>query len=157
MTKFMTKQEREKVSNRLVLNFGILLGGALIMLYVWNFISAGYVRHTQNVCGIAAIIAAVLAVVLFVMGSVKKNAMKKYSAIPFGVMIAGVILYLPYLLAPKLTFVTPKNAVITVFVLMLVYFIVMAIVTGVILKKHPEAPVEKKKIQHAKKKNGKRK
>ena len=157
MTKFMTKAEREKVSNRLVLNFGILLAGALIMLYVWNFVSAGYVRQTQNVCGIAAIIAAVTAIVLFVVGSVKKNALKKYSAVPLGVMIAGVIVYLPHLLATKFAFVTPKNAVITVFILMLIYFIVMAIVTGVILKKHPEAPKEQKKIQHAKKKNGKRK
>lgn len=153
MTKFMTKAEREKVSNRLVLNFGILLAGALIMLYVWNFISAGYVRQAQNVCGVAAIIAAVTAIVLFVVGNVKKNALKKYSAVPLGVMVAGAIVYLPYLLAPKFAFVTPKNAVITVFILMLVYFVVMAIVTGVILKKHPEAPTEKKKIQHAKKKN----
>lgn len=156
MTKFMTKQEREKVSNRLVLNFGILLAGALVMLYVWNFISAGYIRQTQNVCGVTAIVAAVLAIVLFVVGSVKKNALKRYSAVPLGVMIAGVILYLPYLLAPKFMFVTPKNAVITVFSLMLVYFIVMAIVTGVILKKHPEAP-RQKNVQHTKKKNGKRK
>ncbi len=154
MTKFMTKQEREKVSNRLVLNFGILLAGALIMLYVWNFISAGYIRQAQNVCGISAIVAAVLAIVLFVVGTVKKNAMKRYSAVALGVFIAGAIVYLPAVssLTQKLTILTPKNAVIFVFLLMLVYFIVMAIVTGVILKKHPEAPTEKK-IQHAKKKN----
>ena len=129
------------------------------MLYVWNFISAGYVSQAQNVCGVVAIISAVLAIVLFFVGNAKQNAMKKYSAVALVVAIAGAIIYLPRIsfLAENIAILTAKNAVISVFILMAVYFVVMAIVTGVILKKHPEAPAEKKKIQHAKKKNGKRK
>ena len=153
MEKFMTKQEREKLSNKLVLNFGILLLGALVMLYVYNFISAGYVLQTQNTLGIIAIISAVLAIVFFVIGRVKNLKIKNYSAIFLGVAVAGFVTYLP-----KLSFVqsaipafTAKMAVISVFLLMLLYFIVIAIITGITLKLHPEMP-KAKKIQHAKKK-----
>ena len=158
MEKFMTKQEREKLSNRLVLNFGILLCGALIMLYVYNFISAGYVSQAQNVLGVIAIISAVLAIVFFVVGKVKNLKIKNYSAIFLGAAIAGVITFLP-----KLSFVqntlpalTAKAAVISVFLLMLLYFIVIAVITGITLKLHPEMPKEKK-IQHAKGKSKKKK
>ena len=48
-------------------------------------------------------------------------------------------------------------SVATSLVLMAVYFIVLSIVTAVILKTHPEAPVEKQKIQHASKGKKKKK
>lgn len=154
MEKFMTKEQREKISNRLTLNFGILLCGALIMLYVYNFVTAGYVHETANFLGIVGILSAVAAVVLFVLGRVKYPKIKNYSAIFLGIFIAALIVY-----APRITFIanllpafTIKTAIIVVFLLMLAYFIVFAIVSGIILKTHPVAPVEKKKIQHSKRK-----
>lgn len=151
MTKFMTKEQREKVSNRLILNFGILLCGALIMLYVYNFISAGYVNQAQNVVGVIAIISAIAAIVFAVLGKVKNEKLFKWAPVFLGMFIAGAITFLPRLI-PALT---AKNAVIIVFLLMLVYFIVMAVITAVILKTHPEQPKEKKAIHHAKKKKRK--
>ncbi len=157
MKKFMTKAEREKCSNRLVLNFGILLGGALIMLYVYNFVNAGYVRQAQNVVGVLAIICAILAIVMFVVGLKKSSKLKNYSAVALGAAISGAIVYAPRFgfIRTALPALTAKTAVISVFVLMLAYFIVMTVVTVIILATHPEEPVEKKKIQHAKKKRRK--
>ena len=151
MTKFMTKEQREHVSNRLILNFGILLCGALIMLYVYNFISAGYVNQAQNVVGVIAIVSAVAAIVFAVLGKTKNEKFLKWAPVFLGMFIAGAITFLPRLI-PALT---AKNAVIIVFLLMLVYFIVMAVITAVILKKHPEQPKEKKQIHHTKKKKRK--
>ena len=151
MTKFMTKEQREKVSNRLILNFGILLCGALIMLYVYNFINAGYVSQAQNVCGVVAIISAVLAIVFAVIGKVKGNKLLSVAPVFLGMFIAGAITYLPRLVSA----LEAKTAVIIVFLAMLVYFIIMAVITAVILKKHPEQPKEKKQIHHAKKKKRK--
>ena len=159
MTKVMTREEREKLSNRLILNFGILLCGALIMLYVYNFISAGYAIQTAYTVGIIGIISAVVAIVFFVLGKTKFPKIKNYSAIFFGMFIAALVTY-----APRFGFVTKlvpaftmKVAVVSVFILMAVYFIVLSIVTAVILKTHPEAPLEKKKIQHASKGKKKKK
>lgn len=159
MKKVMTREEREKLSNRLILNFGILLCGALIMLYIYNFVSAGYSVPTANTVGVIGIISAVAAIVFFVLGKTKFPKIKNYSAIFLGMFIAALITY-----APRFRFVTKlvpaftmKTAVISVFVLMLAYFIVLSIVTAVILKTHPEAPVEKQKMQHAKGKKKKKK
>ncbi len=153
MKNFMTKEKREALSNRLVLNFGVLLAGALIMLYIYNFVTAGYEIVTTNVVGIIAILAAIGAIVLFLLGKKKCPKIKNYSAALLGTFVAGAITYLP-----RFSFVknlvpafTVKIAIISVFLLMLLYFIVMAIVTGIILKTHPEAPNEKKAIHHKKK------
>ena len=86
MTKVMTREEREKLSNRLILNFGILLCGALIMLYVYNFISAGYAIQTAYTVGIIGIISAVAAIVFFVLGKTKFPKIKNYSAIFLGLL-----------------------------------------------------------------------
>lgn len=152
MQKFMTKQEREKISNRMVLNFGIVLCGALIMLYVYNFVSAGYITETQNTVGIIGILAAITAVVFFILGMKGHPKMKNYSGLFLGAFITALVTY-----APRISFVTnlipaftAKSAIIVVFLLLLAYFVVFAIVNGIILKTHPEAPAEKKKIQHAK-------
>lgn len=148
----MTKEQREKISNRLTLNFGILLCGALIMLYVYNFVVAGYVHETANFVGIVGILSAIVAIALFVLGKIKYPKIKNYSAIFLGMFIAALIVYAPRIpfMANLLPTFTIKTAIIVVFLLMLAYFIVFAIVSGIMLKKHPEAPVEKKKIQHAK-------
>lgn len=159
MTKVMTKEEREKLSNRLILNFGILLCGALIMLYVYNFVSAGYAVQTAYTVGVIGIISALAAIVFFALGKTKFPKIKNYGAIFLGMFIAALITY-----SPRFGFVTKllpsftmKTAVIAVFILMLAYFIVLSVVTAIILKTHPEAPVEKQKIQHAKKKKKKKK
>lgn len=153
MKNYITKEQREKLSNRVVLNFGILLCGALVMLYVYNFLIAGYTTSTLNFVGIAGIVALVAAIVFFVLGKTKLPKMKNYSGIFLGAFIAALVVY-----ASKFAFLTnaipaytAKNATILVFILMAVYFIVFAIATGIFLKLHPEMPSEKK-IQHKKKK-----
>lgn len=148
----MTKDEREKISNRLTLNFGILLCGALIMLYLYNFVIAGYAHEVANVVGIVGILSAIAAVIMFVLGKKNYPKIKNYSAIFLGMFIAALIVYLPKLpfMANLLPTFTTITAIIAVFILMLVYFVVLAVVSGIILKTHPEAPAEKKKIQHAK-------
>ena len=154
MKNFITKEQREKISNRVVLNFGALLCGALVMLYVYNFIIAGYSVSTVNLVGIVGIVSAVLAIVMFVLGLKKFPKIKNYSGIFLGMFIAALIVY-----ASKFGFVTnlipaytAKVGVIVVFVLMAVYFIAFAVATAIYLKLHPEMPSEKKKIQHKKKK-----
>ena len=151
MKKFMTKEQREHVSNRLILNFGILLFGALIMLYVYNFIGAGYVRQTQNVLGAIGIASAVVAIVFVVLGKLKNANFLTVVPVFLGMFIAGAITYLPRFVSN----LQAKTAVIIVFWLMLAYFIVMAVITAIILKVHPEQPKEKKVVHHAKKKKRK--
>lgn len=151
MKTFMTKEQREQVSNRLVLNFGIILFGALVMLYVFNFINAGYVQETQNVVGVIGLIAAVLAIVALVLGKTKAPKLLKSAPVLLGVFLAGAITYLPRLISA----LEAKTAVMIVFILMAVYLIVIAVVTAVTLKLHPEQPKEKKNVHHAKKKKRK--
>ncbi len=144
--KFITKEQKEKVSNRLVLNFGILLAGALIMLYVYNFVSAGYTSSVKNVLLTLGIIFAVLTVVTFVLGMKKFPSLKKYSPVALGAFIAcGVVASTKFI--PSFPI---KTSVLVVFILMAVYFIVMAIYTGIYLKTHPVL-IEKKNIHHKKK------
>ena len=45
---FITKEQKDKVSNRLVLNFGVLLAGALVLLYVYNFYASGWNTQLIN-------------------------------------------------------------------------------------------------------------
>lgn len=144
--KFITKEQKEKVSNRLVLNFGILLAGALIMLYVYNFVSAGYTSSVKNVLLTLGIIFAVATVATFVLGMKKLPSLKKYSPVTLGVFIAcGVVASTKFIPAFPI-----KTAILVVFILMAVYFIVMAIYTAIYLKAHPVL-IEKKKIHHKKK------
>lgn len=144
--KFITKEQKERVSNRLVLNFGILLAGALIMLYVYNFVSAGYTSSVQNVLLTLGIIFAVLAVATFVLGMKKLPSLKKYAPVLLGAFIAcGVVASTKFIATFPI-----KSAVLTVFILMVVYFIVIAIYTAIYLKTHPVL-IEKKNIHHKKK------
>lgn len=124
------------------------------MLYVYNFVAAGYAKQTALFVAIAGIVSLVATIVFFVLGKTKCPKMKNYSAIFLGMFIAALITY-----APQFGFVkslipafTMKSAIVTVFILMLVYFIVISVISGITLKTHPEAPTEKKKIQHKKKK-----
>ena len=155
---YITKEQKEKVSNRLVLNFGVLLAGSLALLYVYNFFASGWGTQLLSVLSVLGIIFAVVAVAMFVLGLVKFPKMKNFSAIPFGAFLAcALIAYLPkwnFFMA-KFSFITHRHystgmAVIITLILMLIYFIVLAVITGIYLKTHPVL-VEKKKIQHKKK------
>lgn len=144
--KFITKEQKERVSNRLVLNFGLLLAGALVMLYVYNFVSAGYTSSVQNVLLTLGIIFGVLAVATFVLGIKKLPTLKKYAPVSLGAFIAcGVVASTKFIATFPI-----KTAVLTVFILMAVYFMVMAIYTAIYLGTH-KVLVEKKKIVHKKK------
>ena len=146
----MTKERKEQLSNRLVLNFGILLVAAVVLLYVNTALrNPGSKNLTYLIIMIAGIVSAAAAIFLFVWGKLKKNAAKNYSAIGVGVWAGCVMLYASKLVSwfPGYTSV---KAVVAVYIAMAVYFIVLAIITGVMLSK----PLEKdprKKIVHAKK------
>ena len=144
---FITKEHKEKVSNGLVLDFGIVLAGALIMLYVYNFVSAGYVASVQNFMLVMGIIFAVGAVATFVLGKKKCPKLTKYAPTLLGAfVIAAVVASTKFIPAFPI-----KTAVIATFILLALYFVVRAIYTGIYLKNHPVL-IEKKKIVHKKKK-----
>ena len=130
--KVITREQKEKVSNRLVLNFGIVLAGALVMLYVYNFVSAGYWASVQNVLLVLGIVFAVGAVATFILGKKKFPSLTKYAPILLGAFIvSGVVASTKFIATFPI-----KTAVLSTFVLMAVYFIVMAIYTAIYLKTH---------------------
>ena len=144
--KFITREQKEKVSNRLVLNFGILLAGAWIMLYVYKFVSAGYWNSVQNVLLVLGIIFAVGAVATFILGKKKCPCLTKYAPILLGsFIVCGIVASTKFITSFPI-----KTAVISTFIEMAVYFIVMAICTAIYLKTHTVV-IEKKKIVHKKK------
>ena len=156
---YITREQKEKISNRLVLNFGILLAGALVLLYVYNFYASGWNTQLLNVLSILGIIFGVTAIAMFVLGLKKCPKTKNYAAIPLGAFIAtALIAYLP-----KLNFFmagfsnlfskhySTGMAVVVCLILMVIYFIVLAVYTAIYLKNHPVL-VEKKKIVHKKRK-----
>ncbi|MBQ3181767.1 MAG: hypothetical protein IJB50_03315 [Clostridia bacterium] len=151
---FLTKEQSEKANNRLVLNFGILLAGALVLLYVFNFAQAGYPVQVKNVLGVLGIVFLVLAVAMLILGFKKWSKLKTYSAIPFAAIVpCALVSYfhkIPFLTNAFPGF-TIKNAIIVTLILMAVYFVVLAVYTGIYSATHPVL-VEKKKIQHKKKK-----
>lgn len=149
--KFITKEQREKANNRLVLNFGILLSGALILLYIYNFNSA-YPIQVKTFLGVLGIIFALLGIAMLILGFKKNPKLKNYSALPFGAFIpCALISYISKLpIAVSHNYTTEKAIGISL-ILMLVYFVILGIYTAIYLKTH-EVLVEKKKIQHKKKK-----
>ena len=151
---FITKEQSEKANNRLVLNFGILLAGALVLLYVFNFAQAGYPVQVKNVLGVLGIVFLVLAVAMLILGFKKWSKLKTYSAIPFAAIVpCALVSYfhkIPFLTNAFPGF-TIQNAIIVTLILMAVYFVVLAVYTGIYSATHPVL-VEKKKIQHKKKK-----
>ena len=153
MAKEMTKERQEKLANRLVLNFGILLGVALIMLYVNNALRSPGVRTvTYTVLLVLGIIFAVGAVGFYFLGKYKVPKLTKYSPFCLGGFVICAMLYISSLsIIPGYSNI---DAVIAVYIAMVVYFVVLAIVTSVQLKK----PVVKEKVvvdgaKRAKKKN----
>jgi len=147
----MTKERKEQLSNRLVLNFGILLAAGLILLYVNSALRSGASARSIAywVILIVGILGAASAVALFVLGKKKNSALKNYSAIGLGIFVGCALLYISKLgMIPGYTNVV---AVITVYIAMAIYFIVLAIITGVMLRK-PLIKTESAQIVHAKKK-----
>ena len=157
----MTKEKKEQLSNRLVLNFGVLLLGALIMLYVNSAIKSSYqIRNTAyTIILIVGIIGIIAAVGLFAYGKKKNPKLTNYSAIGLGIVVASAIIYCAKLHVAS--FFTANFAVVTVYLLMLVYFIIMAIYTAIQMRKpiekDPEAVAKAKAIQKNKKKKRKNK
>ena len=150
--KFITKEQKEKVGNRLILNFAILLSGALLLLYVFNF-NMGYPTQVKSVLGVLGIVFAVVGIAMLVFGFVKKNTkLKRYSSIFFGAFIpCALVSYVSKLPLVANSNYTTKTAVGISLILMVVYFVVLAIYTAVYLHTHPVL-IEKKKIHHKKKK-----
>lgn len=135
MAKEMTKERKEQLSNRLVLNFGILLGAALIMLYVNNALRSGgtYRTVTYTILLILGIIGAVGAVGFFLLGKLKLPKLKNYSAIFLGDFIICAMLYIVQLgWIPGYTNVV---SVMAVYIAMAAYFIILAIITAIQLRK----------------------
>ena len=152
----MTKEQKEKLSNRLVLNFGILLAAGLVLLYVNSALRNG-LRAAQVTCNtlfVVGIISALLGIFLFVWGKVKKTAAKNYSAICLGVFIACAMIYFSGLnLIPSYT---KTVAVLSVYIAMAVYFIVLSIITSIQLRK-PTIKSEAELAARAKQMAGKKK
>ena len=144
--KLITPEQKEKVSNRLVTNFGILLAGALVMLYVYNFVAANYIKAVTNVMLVFAIIFFITTVLTFALGFKKFPKLFKFWPVSLGAFIACAIpAYTKFTMDFRL-----KSAVLLVFILMAVYFIVIAVYTAIYLGTH-KVIVEKKNITHKKK------
>ena len=145
----MTREKKEQLSNRLVLNFGVLLVAAVVLLYVNTALrNASSSDLMYLILMITGIVSAVATVFLFIWGKINKPSVKNYSAIPFGVGIACVLLYASKI--NRFILYTPARAVVTVYVAMAVYFVVLAIITAILLRK-PVIKDANKKIVHAKK------
>ena len=144
--KFITREQKEKVSNRLVLNFGLILAGALVMLYVYNFVGGGYQSMVQNVLLVLSIIFLAGAIATFILGKKKFPKLEKYTWILLGAFIlSGLVASSKFI--PTFPI---RTSIYVAFILLAIYFIVMAIYTAIYLKTHPVI-IEKKKIVHKKK------
>ena len=161
--KFITQEQKDRAYNRVVLNFGVLLAGALVLLYTYNFYASGWYVQLYKVLRTLGYIFAALAVVMFGASFTKKfRKVRSFAAIPFGAFIATLFLiFLPDSYnsynAFRVTFGNLTHrvydfrmATLVVCALMVLYFVVLAVYTAIYLKTHPVS-VEKKKIQHKKK------
>ncbi|MBE7040076.1 MAG: hypothetical protein E7398_05055 [Ruminococcaceae bacterium] len=129
----LTKEKKEQLLNRLVLNFGILLIGAFLMLYVNGLLRGSYSKLTYTIILVLGILGAVSAVLLFVLGKKKNLKLKNYSAVGIGVFVAAIILYISKF--NLFSFYSKSFAVALVYILMLVYFIILAVYTKIMTSK----------------------
>ena len=129
----LTKEKKEQLLNRLVLNFGILLIGAFLMLYVNGLLRGSYSKLTYTIILVLGILGAVSAVLLFVLGKKKNLKLKNYSAVGIGVFVAAIILYISKF--NLFSFYSKSFAVASVYILMLVYFVVLAVYTKIMTSK----------------------
>ncbi len=147
----MTREKKEQLSNRLVLNFSILLGAGLVLLYVNSGLRSGG-NVAKNVYGAilgVGIISIIVGIFLLVWGKLRKPAVVNYSFICLGTLIGSAVLYLSkYSLIPGYNNI---KAVILVYLAMVVYFVVLAIITSIQMAK-PIIKSDAEKIVHGKKK-----
>lgn len=129
----MTKEKREQISNRLVLNFGVLLAGALVLLYVRSALSTVYASTIYSIIFYVGVLALILSVVFFILGKKKGTKLKNYSGVPFGVFVATIVLYISR--DGVIKGYRWEEAVSFLYILMAVYFIVMSVITSVLLRK----------------------
>ena len=151
----MTREKKEQISNRLVLNFGVLLAAALVLLYVRSALSSTISNVTYIIIAIIGVLCLAGSIVMFVLGKKNSEKLKNYSAIPFGTFIGCAVIY-----CAKLGFISGyswNKAVIAVYILMAVYFVIMAIITAVLLKKPTIKNVDEKELARKKNKKKKRK
>jgi hypothetical protein len=133
----MTKTEKEKLSNRLVLNFAVLLGAALILLYVYNGVISAYVNVWTNVLWAFLGIGVVGAAFFFVWGKLKKPNLFNYGWIFAGIAIASALVVWTFTevrvwvanFIPFFQTNATQKMICAVYILMLVYFIALYIVT----------------------------
>lgn len=158
----MTKENKERLSNRLVLNFGILLAAGLVLLYVNTALRSG--GNAMNWAYLFLLITGILSIVLglflLIWGKLKKPAVKNYSAVCLGTLIGSAAIYIT-----KFGFIPGYDkvkAVICVYIAMAIYFVVMAVITAVLLhkptiKSEAELVARQKKLAAQKKKKKKKK
>lgn len=152
----MTKEEKQKVSNRLVINFGMLLFGAFMLLYVRNALMGIYRGVTFTILLVLGVLCLLGSAIMFFMGKKGNEKLKNFSAMPFGVFAICIILYFS-----SLELVVPftwQRALALVYILMAVYFIIISIFTYILLRKPTIKPVEEREIlrrKYAKKKRKK--
>lgn len=146
----MTKERKEQLSNRLVINFAFLLLASMIMLYV----RGGIMSSRPNVAYIVVLILGILglcaSVALFMLGKSKKPVLKNYSAVGLGAFIIALLVYLSKFTI--LGFYSKSIAITTVYLTMLVYFIIMAIYTFIQLRKPLIKEPSKESLKKSKKK-----
>ena len=129
----LTKERKEQLSNRLVLNFGVLLIGAFLMLNVNGLLRGNYSTLMYTIILVLGILGAVSAVLLFVLGKKKNLKLKNYSAVGIGVFVASFLVYISKL--NLFSFYSKSFAVALVYILMLVYFIILAVYTKIMTSK----------------------
>ena len=161
MAKEMTKERKEQLSNRLVMNFGILLGASLVMLYVNSALRSGgtYRLVTYTVLLILGIIGIIGAIGFFLLGKLKMPKLKNYSAIFLGDAVICAMLYVvKFNLIPGYDTVA---SVIAVYLAMALYFVILAVITAIQLRKPVVKTVNEAdaaaKAKHKSKKKKKRK
>lgn len=146
----MTKERKEQLSNRLVINFAFLLLASMIMLYVRGGIMSSKPSVAYIIVLILCILGLCSSVALFLLGKSKKPILKNYSAVGLGAFIIALLVYLSKF--TLLGFYSKSIAVTTVYLAMLVYFIIMAIYTFIQLRKPLVKEPSKESLKKSKKK-----
>lgn len=153
----MTKERKEQLSNRLVLNFGMLLAGALILLYVYNALrsSATVQNYTYLFLATVAVISIIGAVVLYFVGIKKQTNMKNYSGIFLGTLIGSAAIYIAK--PGWIPGYSATKAVVYVYIAMVVYFVILSAITGWMMRKPIEMVEKEEKTKGNQKKKKKKK
>lgn len=135
--KKLEARRKERISNRLVMNFAILLLAAFALLYLYKFLISGYNLITIKVLLVIWIASAAGAVAFFVLGLVKWPKIKNYSAIFLGVFLVSFVFWFATSgVSPFPTNV--KYLTVGTYAAMAVYFIVLAIISSIQTRRIPK-------------------